>query len=545
VIGPAKLRGPAAAPSGPAAAPRGPAAADARAPRRGPLALLGHSSLPADLLQDAARRLSVCALICSLTWGVAFALPLLARRAGVAKAIMTPLQHWIPPIWIALSAPMFPLARSQRLPPARLLDLGLVFMIVNALGVALYINCQTSIDPHGTVIFYGLSYTAFSVLLYALIVPSPPLKMLVATLIAVSMDFVVVGINRLRGQQTPTGTELFFRFAWSYVAALIAVVPSQIVSRLSSEVKAARELGAYQLLELLGRGGMGEVWRARHRMLARPAAIKLVRPEVLGSTPGLPAQALLRRFEREAQATAALHSPHTIELFDFGIDDEGTFYYVMEFLDGMDLETLVARFGPLPAERVVHLLAQACHSLADAHHAGLVHRDIKPANLYVCRMGLDVDFVKVLDFGLVKWDADAHAEQTRVTMEGATSGTPAYMPPEAITGDAPVDGRLDLYALGCVAYWLLTGTLVFEADTPMKMLLAHVQRQPAPPSQRTELPVPPALEEIVLACLQKDPGKRPASALALREMLLACALPERWTPQRAQQWWELHQPVTA
>jgi serine/threonine-protein kinase len=293
-------------------------------------------------------------------------------------------------------------------------------------------------------------------------------------------------------------------------------------------------------VELLGHGGMGEVWRAQHRLLARCAAIKLVRPEVLGASTEADVKLALRRFEREAQATAALSSPHTIRLFDFGVTNEGAFYYVMELLEGRDLQSLVTDFGPLPAERVVFLLRQVCHSLADAHARGLVHRDIKPANIYACRMGLEYDFVKVLDFGLVKF-RQADVSQTLLSGDHATSGTPAYMAPEIILGAADVDRRADVYALGCVAYFLLTGQLVFDGDTPMKVLMQHIQSVPVPPSQRTEVPIPRELESLILACLEKDPEKRPQDAEQL--YFLTCAhCCDKWTRDTAKAWWERHLP---
>jgi serine/threonine-protein kinase len=287
---------------------------------------------------------------------------------------------------------------------------------------------------------------------------------------------------------------------------------------------------------------MGEVWRARHRLLARDAAIKLVRPEVLGAGNGAEARLVLRRFEREARATAALTSPHTIQLFDFGGTNVGNFYYVMELLTGRDLESFVRDFGPVPAERAMFLLRQACHSLADAHARGLVHRDVKPANIYVCRMGLEYDFVKVLDFGLVKYRKRAAAHQTLATMDTHTTGTPAYMAPEIILGETDVDRRADVYSLGCVAYYLLTGELVFDADTPMKMLMQHVQATPVPPSQRTELPIPPDLDALVMKCLEKDPNKRPQNAEELLGAARGCRSCETWTNERARLWWQTYLP---
>jgi len=218
---------------------------------------------------------------------------------------------------------------------------------------------------------------------------------------------------------------------------------------------------------------------------------------------------------------------------------------VMELLDGIDLEELIQRHGPLPAERAVHLLRQVCHSLADAHASGLIHRDIKPANIYVCRMGLEHDYVKVLDFGLVKGESGRLVGATQVTMENVTTGTPAYMAPEMATGEGDVDGRADLYALGCVGYYLLTGSLVFDRDTPMKTLLAHIQDAVTPPSRRTELEIPPGLEEVILECLAKQPDERPQSAQELGSRLAEVATGNPWTEARAARWWEINRPAGA
>ena len=208
-----------------------------------------------------------------------------------------------------------------------------------------------------------------------------------------------------------------------------------------------------------------------------------------------------------------------------------------ELLDGLDLETLVRRFGPQPPARVVHLLGQACHSLAEAHACGLVHRDIKPANLHLCRLGLEYDFVKVLDFGLVKRDAGSGSAETLMTAPDATTGTPAYMPPEMASGES-IDRRVDVYALGCVGYWLLTGKLVFEADTAFRMILQHMQAAPVPPSLRTERPIPPELDRLILSCLAKNPSERPAGGAELAGLLAAVDTGGRWTDEDARRWWE-------
>jgi serine/threonine-protein kinase len=313
-----------------------------------------------------------------------------------------------------------------------------------------------------------------------------------------------------------------------------------VLHRLGRRLRQAQELGSYHLIDLLGRGGMGEVWRARHRLLKSSAAIKLVRPELLGASSEASASEMVRRFEREAQATAALSSPHTIRVFDFGVTADRTFYYVMELLTGRDLQTLIRDFGPAPADRAMYLLRQVCASLAEAHASGLVHRDITPANIYVCRMGLEYDFIKVLDFGLVT-SSDRSMEQTLLTGGHTTAGTPAFMAPEIIL-EGEVDERADVYAFGCVAYYMLTGQLVFQAETPMKMFVEHLQTPPIPPSQRGEMRVPPELDALVMACLDKDPARRPQNAQEVLQMLLRCRACETWKSDNARTWWEMNLP---
>jgi serine/threonine-protein kinase len=334
---------------------------------------------------------------------------------------------------------------------------------------------------------------------------------------------------------TDTGLLLF-------LGAIVSAFGSHIIHRTRARAAEAKEMGRYRLKDLIGKGGMGEVWKAEHELLARPAAIKLIRPEVLTSDNGDGLKSIVPRFKKEAQITANLRSPHTVELYDFGVTDDGVFYYVMEFLDGLDLESLVERFGPLPAERVIYLLQQSTESLAEAHHSGLVHRDIKPSNLYISRMGVRADFLKVLDFGLVKSNDSYAPGETKLTTEGSTTGTPAFMAPEMALGKSGVDARSDIYALGCVAYWLLTGQLVFQGETPMEIVVNHVKTDPIPPSQRSELPIPDCLEKTVMACLAKDPGDRPQSVLELSRMLDESELETPWTQAQAHGWWDSHLP---
>jgi serine/threonine protein kinase len=311
----------------------------------------------------------------------------------------------------------------------------------------------------------------------------------------------------------------------------------------------ARELGSYRLVACLGRGGMGEVWRAQHRLLAREAAIKLIKPDELSNI----SEAMRERFRREAEALARLRSRNTIELFDYGVAEDGTFFLVMELLDGLDFDTLVQKHGAQPPERVVHLLIQVCNSLAEAHSAGLVHRDIKPANLFMCRAAEEVDVVKVLDFGLVRGAKEAGAEHallplTDLRVGGLTQpeglvGTPAYMAPEQVQS-RPIDGRADLYALGGVAFWLLTGELVFDVENPVEQLLAQIH-EPLP-DLRKRLPreTPAELVQLITACLAKDAIDRPSDARALGRLLRAVPFTaaRTWTDERAQAWWLAHRP---
>jgi serine/threonine-protein kinase len=278
-------------------------------------------------------------------------------------------------------------------------------------------------------------------------------------------------------------------------------------------------------------------------MLVRRAAIKLIRSPSGTDAPPIVADDLRRRFEREAQAIASLRSPHTVTLFDFGVADGGTFYYAMELLDGIDADKLVRRFGPVPYERAVFVLRQVCHSLSEADARGLVHRDVKPANIFLCRYGEDVDFVKVLDFGLVTALGGTVEGQAALTRAHVVQGTPAFIAPEQALGRASLDGRADLYGLGCVAYWLLTGRQVFEADTPMGLILHHTRTKPDPPSSRTDLPIPADLDALVLACLAKEPDDRPTSARALSASLGAVAGAGAWTDNRARDWWQRHLPA--
>jgi len=262
--------------------------------------------------------------------------------------------------------------------------------------------------------------------------------------------------------------------------------------------------------------------------------VKLVRSDSLGWEQ----DTAVARFEREAQVTAALQSPHTVELYDYGVSDDGTIYYVMELLDGIDLDQLIKNHGALPAERVVHILRQVCASLGEAHKRDLIHRDVKPANIFLCKRAFEHDFVKVLDFGLGRKHStvDPEAPANDLSQIGMVMGTPAYIAPEVINGE-PADARSDIYAVGCVAYGLLTGEKVFDSPTLAALLVAHCRQEPVPPSLRKDVEIPADLEAIVLDCLKKDPEDRIQSAEEIVIRLDQVELRDIWSPKRAENWW--------
>ncbi len=478
--------------------------------------------LPDDLLRQASRRVEIMALVAAALWTLA---PLLGHLALYLTQPEDP--RWgrfnvvdaIAVSCIATSLLFYAFLRIRRREPQLVLDLALVHMVFMCFGIGVLIHWgEASFAPADTRPM--LTWVGPIMLITAAIVPANPTKFLIAGILAASMD----SLGMIAGQLHATYHYGAFRnvFLMHYPNFLllgVAVVISRVVTRLGQEVSKERELGSYRLGELLGRGGMGEVYRATHRMLARPAAIKLIRPEVLASGDRSMAQTATARFRREAEAAARLRSPHTVELYDFGVTEDGTLYLVMELLEGTNLELLVRQQGPLPWPRVAHILGQVCESLEEAHTYGLVHRDIKPANIHLGRLGLREDFVKVLDFGLVR-SMSGPSQESLTDAAGMTPGTPAYMAPE-LAHDRTVDGRADLYSLGCVGYYLLTGRLVFEGDTPLQTILQHLQQEPVPPSARATQPIPSELEALVLECLAKRPDARPRSAAEVRQRLAA------------------------
>ncbi len=370
----------------------------------------------------------------------------------------------------------------------------------------------------------------------AIIVPTTALAAVpinaLACIPAIVLSFVAA---RYIEHYMPPGEPYAGTIIWSLTFIGLASLASKVFHGLRERVREARQLGQYTLEEKIGEGGMGQVYRASHAMLRRPTAVKLL-------PPGRVSAAQLARFEREVQRTAELTHPNTISVYDFGRTPDGVFYYAMEFLDGLNIEDLVHDDGPQPAARVIHILRQACGALAEAHDNGLIHRDVKPANLFLCRRGGEHDVVKVLDFGLVK-DVSGAADGGSVVDANVITGTPQYMSPESIKSRDGIDARSDLYALGAVGYYLLTGEPVFTAATIVEICAAHLHETPEPPSARLGEPVPEDLSAVILACLAKSPDARPASARELRDRLDRCADAHGWSEAQARRWWDNREPA--
>jgi tRNA A-37 threonylcarbamoyl transferase component Bud32 len=499
-------------------------------------------SVPADLLVQSCKRVHLAASVFAALFGIALLLNniLLRGREGTVPG----LEAWPMPgnavaaIGIALSVAMSIVAGRLSRRPALLLDLGLVYLVLIAGLVAFLVQWRPMVAP------LRVSWVCVAILIYPALAPHTPLRTFVAALAAASMDPLFYALARSRGfGVTADSVALLWMFLPAYLCAGVAAISASVIRGLGQQVKEARELGSYRLGPRIGQGGMGDVHIAEHRLLARQAAVKLIRPDLLRQ--GHSRRVALERFRREASAAALLRSPHTIALYDYGSTPDGAFYYAMEYLDGVSFEDLVTRFGPLSAERAIHLMSQACESLAEAHARGLIHRDLKPSNIFTTRQGLAVDFVKVLDFGLVKFDHQFADRPATITAPEIATGTPAFMAPEAALGERSADHRTDIYSLGCVLYWLLTGQLVFEGESPMRVMTRHISDPPAPPSRRTELPIPPELDAVVLACLSKRAAERPMTALDLAERLAAVPLQTRWTAAQARRWWDTHLPERA
>ncbi len=498
------------------------------------------------LVQDAGQHLRIASLTLATGMALAFALTWL----------VTDVLQWSQPTsmiglrvthggLLLVSLGVALLSRHPDIKPRLLLDIGLAYEVIGAFGLSLAVFFDNRGEMASMV---AVPWLGVWLVMFPLLVPVPPLRSFMASVASGAMIAPALGIYVAMGYPMLSNRELGFIAVPIVVCIGLSLGPNLIVHQLGLSIREARQelrrLGAYRLTKLLGQGGMGEVWQAEHAMLARPAAIKLIKTDKIVDGTRRTRETAFARFEREAQATARLKSPHTIELYDFGQADDGVLYYVMEYLEGVDLDFLVRSFGPLGPARTAVILRQACRSLAEAHENGIIHRDIKPANIYLCRLGLDYDFVKLLDFGLVtKLRQADDPSDDRLTGEGYVMGTIATMAPEACEGNRKLDARVDIYALGCVAYWLLTGRLPFEDPSPMKILYLHVNEPAEPPSKYARQPIPPDLDKLILSALEKDPIRRPGSARAFSRLLDQCDLgDDTWSRTDADDWWRKNLP---
>lgn len=489
--------------------------------------------LPPEIAARAAGGLGWISLISAVT-SVAFTLIKHFLQPEFAVAWQHPVLRLASLCVFLLSIAFFAIVRCGLVSKARLLDLGLVFQVAIAFACGLFEGAAYR-DPNAVVT--GISGIAVWMMLCGRLMPNPPLKSAISAALCVlmwplgySIDLKIFGyepmsLSRLLGWMLP----LCIVAVWMYVLNI------RTLSYYASQQR-AEDVGSYVLSSMIGKGGMGEVWRARHKTLARDAAIKVIRPQILSSSGHRQNIRLTKRFEREAQVTAQLRSPHTVALYDFGQSKTGELYYVMELIDGVDLQTLVDRFGAMEPARVVHILIQAAESLEEAHRAGLVHRDINPRNMMLGKLGLQYDFLKVLDFGLVKALVTEESGEDGTSTEGAAIGTPAYMSPEVALASRDIDGRADLYSLGCTAYFLLTGQQVFGASTLAAYAIAHLHR--SPPAMRCERPIPAGLERIVMQLLEKEPANRIQSARDLARRLRHLSDVGQWSTEQAEGWWE-------
>ncbi|MCB9596706.1 MAG: serine/threonine protein kinase [Sandaracinaceae bacterium] len=465
-------------------------------------------------------RLRIASLAASALWGLyaihAFLAGRLDPMVGALAATVAVASLGV--AWLS----------SPRTSEKTLRTVGSVYLLGTTFGMAM-------VEQHlgmAAGIGAGISWSAIWVAFFPIVLPCSPSHTLVKALVGATMTPVALGLAIALGRPVPAALDVVAMLAPVYIGAFVAYAGAKVLDRLGGRVEAMAAIGRYELVEKLGEGGMGDVWAARHRLLARPVALKLVK--LSGEEDGVQ----LARFSREARVTASLESPHTVHLYDFGAANDGRLFYAMELLEGMDLEQLVKTFGKLPPERVVHILRQALHSLEEAHARDLVHRDIKPANLHIGRYALSHDHVKVLDFGLAK--ASSGGASTLITGNGRISGTPAYMAPEIVHGKA-VDGRADVYALGCVAIYLLTGERVFpEATEVLAAAVAHVTETPVGIRARG-VAIDEDLERVLMSTLEKDPVRRPDAA-SLREMLASVST-DAWTERDAADWWARNAPL--
>jgi serine/threonine-protein kinase len=487
------------------------------------------------------RRLLFLAVMFSLgmvAWVALALLEIVAHRGQI------PLDGWL---YLGVAAFMMTLGavlstvlwrQSLSLRRLRALELvlfGAIYLLWTTLHTHFYPQLRLPNPPgwFGAVMAHSVSIPwSFMIIAYGIFIPNTWRRCAAVVGVMALTPFVTSAATGLAAEVTEghSPASFFITVAvWISTATAIAVYGAHRIEVLRQEVVAARRLGPYQLKKRLGAGGMGEVYLAEHVLLKRPCAVKLIRPERAGN----PAE--LQRFEREVRATSALTHPNTVQVFDYGHADDGTFYYAMEYLPGINLDELVVKHGPLPPARAIHLLRQLCGALAEAHAAGLIHRDIKPGNVIVGERGGRHDVVKLLDFGLVRSQSGG-PDETRLTQEGAIAGTPAFMSPEQAGGQPDLNGRSDIYSLGALAYFLLAGQAPFAGRSMIHVLLAHISEPPKPLTDHCP-DAPADLQAVVLRCLAKKPSERFSDVQSMEQALTACAAAGAWTEAEAAAWW--------
>jgi len=483
--------------------------------------------LPTEVVRDSRERVRITAAIGAAAYTLFLGLEATSVLGGAPSERRIDLIH--DALGIFLCASVLALASLRGLRDRTVLR---VAMVAEVLLCALISVAVLWAGYLRTQHLATLTWVVPIIILFPLLVPLRPRTALGLSILCASTVPLGLLALALSGRVTAHWGDFIGLVVSGAVAVGIGWISSRVVYGAHRQMAAARRVGSYELLERLSQGGMGEVWKARHQFLARPAAVKLILPEQLQGDAEA-RENVLQRFTREAQVTALLRSPHTVELFDFGISDDGSLYYAMELLEGINVEHFVYHYGPVEPRRAAQWLQQACHSLAEAHARELVHRDIKPSNLFVCRYGLDDDFIKVLDFGLTR---PLGRTDPRLTSANAVLGTPGYMAPEQIFGQ-DAGPRTDLYALGCVAYWLVAGVKPFEGKTSGDLMRSHALDVPLPPSQRSGLAIPQRFEALIMSCLSKAVEDRPIDAEGLRRDLETCFDGHPWSARDAQEWW--------
>ncbi len=477
------------------------------------------------------RRLQAVALILAILLGVAFIGNLFSEYAPLTLLRVAIVLLFVG-IFILLQS-----AREFSLAQLRWVEAGLFGAVLVQYALMMWTRMVVfaSINDPLSVVAAEYAYFstwAFLILTYGILMPNTWQRALAVLLPAAFLPFGLILWLRSSNpaiQSALAADKMNTPVILPFLAVLVAVFGTYIIHSIRHEAFKARQLGQYVLKTKLGAGGMGEVYRAEHQLLKRPCAIKLIRPNKVAEP------AVLTRFEREVQATAKLTHWNSIEIYDYGHSDDGTFYYAMELLPGLSLEDLVKYHGPLPPARAVHFLRQTCKALREAHAKGLIHRDIKPANIFAAERGGVYDVVKLLDFGLVREESGA-AEDLQLTQAGTFSGSPLYMCPEQKRSYHNLDARSDIYSLGAVAYFLVTGRPPFVGDNIYDIIAAHA-RDPVTPASQLNPAVPEDLELVINHCLAKMPANRFQDVDALEKALAACECADKWTEEKAAAWW--------